>query len=156
MNFLGYISCDINTLNILNRVYSWIPNENTIRPSKEILEKKIEFIKNLDNKNITLHDSIISSLFKNDCTEQKLFIKNPFPYNTEGNHYIMWYYNYNIVNGVGIQNMIQDINMDIINSIYNIVEHYEFNFAWYENPKMSINNTENNKLYHVQVFWVIN
>ena len=41
MNYLGYISCDINTLNILNQVYRWIPNENTIRPSEKVLEKKI-------------------------------------------------------------------------------------------------------------------
>ena len=156
MNFLGYISCEINTLNILNRIYSWIPNENTIRPSEKLLEKKLEFMKNLDKDNIKLHDYIISSLFKNDSAEQKLFVKNPFPYNTEGNHYIMWYYNYNIVSGVGIKNMIQDINMDIINSIYNIIGHYEFNYAWYENPKMSVNNAEYNKLYHVQVFWIIN
>jgi hypothetical protein len=153
MNYLGYISCDINTLNILNQVYPWVPNENTIRPSEKVLEKKAAFIKKLDLRNILLRDDIISTLF-NDNTNQKLFLPNPFPYNITGNHYVMWYYKYNIVGGIGIQNMIQDINIDIINGIYNIVEHYEFNFAWYENPKMSVNDAENNELYHVQVFWV--
>ena len=161
MNFLGHISSDINILNILIQVYPWIPNKDTIRPSEKVLEKKIELIEKLNNQNILLSDHIITTIFNND--DNKVFIENPFPYNINGNHYVMWYYNHDIIDRIfkdtqliHDKSIIHDINIDIINSIYDIISHYNFNFAWYENPKMSINDKKNYNLYHIQVFWITN
>ena len=41
-----------------------------------------------------------------------------------------------------------EINNDIDNSLYELMGHKNFEFVWYENPKMSVP-----EIYHVQVFW---
>ena len=149
MSYIGYILCDTTTLNILNQACPWIPGSNNIRPKRKILEKKKEFLEELKQKKITLKQHIIETLF-NNIPNQKLFVKNPFPYNIHGNHYVLWYYKYlNLLKPITNEM----INNDITLSLYCLLGHYKFNYAWYENPKMSAPD-ENNDLYHVQVFWI--
>ena len=43
----------------------------------------------------------------------------------------------------------ETINANIYDEIYKLLDHKNFQFVWYENPKMNIPG-----IYHVQVFWV--
>ena len=52
----------------------------------------------------------------------------------------MWY-TYNDISDI-------EITSDILDSLKNILKHDNFEFVWYENPKMSVP-----EVYHVQVFW---
>ena len=141
---LGNIDSNIDNLNLLHESYDWLPNENLIRPNNNILIKKKQLFEIISKMNLSFENYIINIYFNNNNLEQKLFIKNPFPYDIKGNHYIMWYYNCKNIDNETISN-------DISINIYKIVKNNNFNFAWYENPKMSI---PSEILYHVQVFWV--
>ena len=76
--------------------------------------------------------------------EVKIFAPNEFPYNSDGNHSIMWY------GGID-QSQIKEneVNEDIFQNLEKQLGHVNFEFAWYENPKMTIP-----QIYHVQVFWI--
>ena len=141
---IGKIDPDINNLNILFEKFKWLPNEEKIRPTDNILIKKRIFIKSILDINMTFEEYIINIFFDKNKFNQKYFVKNSFPYNIEGNHYIMWYYKYDEIYD-------DLINKDIYDNIFKIVKNNNFNFAWYENPKMSI---PSKVLYHVQVFWI--
>jgi hypothetical protein len=146
MSFLKKISSNVNKLNELNKLHEWIPNENTIRPFNDDL--KNEYVNNLianygDLKKGTLIDIFGISNFDN-IQPLKLFKENKFRYNTNGNHYVMWYLGYD-------ENLLSDdiISMDIYVNLLKLVGNNNFNFAWYKNPKMTIPD-----IFHVQVFWI--
>lgn len=157
--FLGKVSSNVDSLNILHEKYDWIPGKNDIRPSKNIIKMKIKLFNLINNNYNSIKDYILEVIF-NYSTEiidnkksvistlkpHKKFIINKFPYNVTGNHYIMWYLMYDI-------NTLSDdiITFDIYNNIYQMLKNNNFNFVWFINPKMSIPD-----IFHVQVFWVKN
>jgi len=143
---LEKISSKIEKLNELSEKYSWIPNEKTIRPDNDD-DKKIYIddliLKYGDIKRGTLFD-IFNFNSLDNIKPTKLFQENKFKYNIQGNHYVMWYLEYN-------ESEITDdiINFDIYLNIFKIIGNKNFNFAWYKNPKMSVP-----EIFHVQVFWI--
>jgi len=143
---LKKISSKIDKLNELSELYSWIPNEKTIRPDNDD-DKKL-YINNLILKYGDIKIGTLIDIFNlnnlSDIKPTKLFQENKFKYNIQGNHYVMWYLQYN-------DNEINDdiINFDIYLNILKIVGNKNFNFAWYKNPKMTVP-----EIFHVQVFWI--
>ena len=156
------INNSLETLNAYNKVYSWIPNENQIRPTDFIISlKKVLFDKIFLEYNST-RDYILINIFQTDCDKyndyDKLIAIEPndkfnkfevcrFRYQLDPStfHYIMWY--------TCDKNELTDneISKNIKDSIYNIIKSDNFSFIWYENPKMTITD-----IYHIQVFWIKN
>ena len=152
------INNSIESLNAYNKKYPWIPNENQIRPTEFIISlKKVLFDKIFLEFNST-RDYILINIFKTNCDKynNKLIAIEPndkfhkfevcrFRYKIDPSafHYIMWY--------TCDKNELTDneISKNIKDSIYNIIKSDNFNFVWYENPKMTITD-----IYHVQVFWI--
>ena len=141
---LGKISSNLVKLNKLNETYKWIPNSDSIRPENKL--PKNEYLIKLENKFGSIYKGILNEIFNlKDSKPSKKFVINKFRYNTNGEHYVMWYLGYD-------KDILTDdiINMDIFCNIYSIISNNNFNFAWYENPKPTISN-----IYHVQVFWTV-
>ena len=153
------ISPEIDNLNILNRRLGWIPSGDQIRPSQVVVDKKEQDSIKFDKFYYSIKDQILIRYFKfpskiNRNTSrieskillekirEKRFLKNEYAYNVpcETNHYVMWYTYQDISD--------DNINLDIENSLYELLKHRYFEFVWYENPKMSVPD-----IYHVQVFW---
>ena len=150
------ISPALDNLAKYNQQYSWIPGPENIRPNPETLILKNKIFRDLRAFYTTNYDYILSSIFDIDTSltsEGKLqaktpdkkefrFVKNIFPYQLPDNtnHYIMWY-TFTPSDDV--------INQNIYDEIFKLLDHKNFQFVWYENPKMNIPG-----LYHVQVFWI--
>ena len=152
------INSDIETLNKYNSIYSWIPNESQIRPTPLNILMKERLLNIINEQYNSYNDYILINVFnqkyimenkkvsaiKSNINLNK-FQVNLFKYNLHPKtfHYVMWYtYDRNELND-------EKITLDIKNAIYNIILTDNFNFVWYENPKMSIPD-----IYHVQVFWI--
>tara|TARA_Y100000991_G_C21654826_1_gene214048 strand:- start:16 stop:459 length:444 start_codon:yes stop_codon:yes gene_type:complete len=143
---LKKISSKIEKLNELSLIYSWIPNENSIRPESN--EDKKKYLDNLILKYGDINKGILFDIFEEENLENakpsKKFKENRFKYNINGNHYVMWYLKYDM------RTLTEDvINFDIYCNIYQILGSTNFNFGWYKNPKMTIPD-----IFHVQVFWI--
>lgn len=157
------IDSGIESLEKLHQKYRWIPNAQTIRPSADVLEKKLQAIEAIDKSWMSLKDYILTTIFGReakmicnrwyvpDFSEDRLlavFQPNEFPYaiDEEGKHFVLWY---------GSKDKPCDDNQitaDIDRCIRDIIGGSEdYDFAWYENPKMSVPD-----FYHVQVFWTQN
>ena len=153
------ISCNIESLNVIHSLKNWIPSGEQIRPLPEIIDKKDQEYIMYDNFYSSIKDQILIRYFNypskinrnNNKIESKvvlenvrdkIFIKNEYPYQvpTGTHHYVMWYTYQDIPD--------DEINNDIEKSLYNLLGHKNFEFVWYENPKMSVP-----EVYHVQVFW---
>ncbi len=152
------INSSIDSLNEYNKVYPWIPNENQIRPTELIINfKKILFNKIFEEYKSS-RDYILINLFnyKMKRENNKLIAVESsedfhkfevcrFRYQIDSSafHYIMWY--------TCSKEKLTDekITNDIKSEIYNIIKSDNFNFIYYENPKMTISD-----IYHVQVFWI--
>ena len=158
MNINCKISPDLKVLNNYNILYNWIPNENQIRPSdmnifiKNILKTKIDLeynstrdyiLTNLFNFKYYLLDGKYKALEKD--TKLHKFEVSRFKYklNKKTFHYIMWY-NCNKENLTD-----KEIDQDIRRGIYNLLKTDEYEYVWYENPKMTISD-----VYHLQVFFI--
>lgn len=158
------ISSDKNNLERWHQKFDWIPGFNNVHPSKELLHKKYVdhvfmpliyrsvkdyiYINNF-NFNSTLITCSNSTDIKFKCLRKDIkfknvFIKNEYPYDVpiNTNHYILWYSHYSFSRNE------KKINKDIYNSLHQLLKHENFEFVWYENPKMSVPD-----IYHVQVFW---
>ena len=153
------IDSHLYSLDNLNKFHKWIPSSKNIRPNDDILEEKKEYFKMIENTYNSLKDYILIELFKCNSFinhqkkletsvddlyyKSKIFIKNKYPYlePSISNHYIMWYKNYTPFE--------EEISSDIYQNLKELLNSEEFQFVWYENPKMSIND-----IYHVQVFWI--
>ena len=152
------INSDIDTLNKYNSIYPWIPNEWQIRPTPINILMKERLLTIIDEQYNSYNDYILINVFnqKFSMENKKVsviksninlnkFQVNLFKYNLHPKtfHYVMWYtYDRNELND-------EKITLDIKNAIYNIILTDNFNFVWYENPKMS-----SPDIYHVQVFWI--
>ena len=153
------ISSNIESLNTIHADNNWVPSGEQIRPLPEIVEKKENDYLKFDSFYSSVKDQILiryfnypsrinrnsnkleSKVFLKNIKE-KIFIKNEYPYQVpEGTqHYVMWYTYQDIPDN--------EINKDIEISLFKLVGHKNFEFVWYENPKMSVP-----EIYHVQVFW---
>ncbi len=161
-NFLGKVDSDINVLDELNKTYDFCPNSNTIRPSEEKKEKKIEKIIQIKYDWYNIKDFISHTVFglnfyeyiedeglvkkyvkySDEINKKYVFIEQFFPYDVKGNHWVMWYpTRYQMKSD-------DEISEDIFLELSCIVKSNKFNFCWYINPTMTIPD-----FFHVQVFW---
>ena len=150
------ISPNIENLIKLHSKYKWIPGKNNIRPTDENIQKKKNLIYTVNKIYESIVDYIYDTVFHfpiNFNSDGKLKVsiivpkikvlkKNHFPYllPKETNHYIMWY-TYQPKNT-------EEINIDIYYKLFQKLESNNFEYVWYENPKMTIP-----EIYHLQVFW---
>ena len=150
--------CNKN-LDMLNSIYKWIPSSENIRQIEDIIKKKdidcktnnIIYSTNIDQvliryfnikKKINRINNKFESKINIENLHKKIFISNEYPYNVpEGtNHYVMWYTYDNISDEI--------ITSDIFSELNNLLNHLNFEFVWYKNPKMTLP-----EIFHVQVFW---
>jgi hypothetical protein len=154
----GKISSDIGDLNVLHEIYPWIPNEAQIRPSPEQLSIKWAKLDAIEREWVSMTDFTLHQIFDKAITilpsgqhavddqivgeDDVRFLPSHFPYDISpgGFHFVLWF-------GCRTEPAI-DINAIISKGIFEMLEHQHFDFAWYENPKMSIP-----EFYHVHVFW---
>lgn len=154
------IDADQAALDELYKSFDWIPNSQNIRPTPDVLTKKLETLKEIDEKWMSLKDYILFKVFEMETKEicSRLYVPdmiaenippkfhpNEFPYSIDkGNHWVLWY--------ASPQQPHSDdcINNDIRKAIHQLLEgRSNFDFAWYINPKMSVPD-----FFHVQVFWI--
>ena len=153
------ISPDHECLNKLHEQFKWIPNSENIRPTPAVLEAKVATLEIIDQQWMSCKDFILHKVFKRECKKivdryyvpdmnidetTIVFAPNEFPYSIEtGNHWVLWY-------GCIEQPYSDDrINMDVNKELQRVLEGSQnYDFAWYENPKMSIPD-----FYHIHVFW---
>ena len=148
-----------SNLDMLNSNYEWIPSSENIRPNEDIINKKavdngtynIIYSTNIDQvliryfnikKKINRNDNKFESVIPITNLKKKIFIPNEYPYDVPKgtNHYVMWYTYDNISDEI--------VTSDISSELNNILNHSNFEFVWYENPKMTVP-----EIFHVQVFW---
>jgi hypothetical protein len=160
------IDPDIQALTEINRYYWWIPNETSIRPSVEVLEKKAHTNILILSSWWSLRDFILHTHFKqiyyiasakkcilnieidnSEDNSEWCFKASMFPYDLGmgANHYVLW----NALVGYDVEFSEYEINDRISRYLKKIVGSNEFDFAWYKNPKPSIP-----ELWHAQVFWI--
>ena len=164
LRFNCKVSSDKNDLERLHQQFNWIPGFNNIRPSRNILYQKYldsvfmpliyKSVKDYIYINhFKFNPTLITQSNKTDvkleCLREDIqiknvFVKNEYPYDVPVNtkHYVLWYSHYSFSRDDN------KINKDIYDSLYKLLKHRNFEFIWYENPKMSIPD-----IYHVQVFW---
>lgn len=165
MCFRDQVSSDLDSLDELHKKHRWIPDRERIRPTFQTLARKYDLMDSLELEWESLDDFILASVFKKDYVsmdgkKQVLFKheimsmncnfgecefmfqrhpilqKSMFPYNLEdGYHYVLWF--------LGRESVPLFIVQQVLNSM--IPEHIQF--AWYVNPKPSVDN-----FFHVQVF----
>ncbi len=160
----GRISSNISDLNELSRVYPWIPNEHTIRPTEESLAYKRELIAEVEREWLLVRDYIYHDVYeipyKIDSRTQKRYVDtapqnnrtwafapSKFRYNLppDAHHWVLW-------NSEGSYADIYDdatVNMAIVGALDSHLGHTQFEYAWYKNPKPTVPH-----LWHVQVFWI--
>jgi hypothetical protein len=153
------VSSDADILNELHDCWRWIPGKQNIRPTDMVRQLKIERMNEIMEQWKSYHDYILFHIFKRECIidgndckymainreyniKYKRFLPNEFPYQTDGNHWVMWYCCEKPFPDEMIQN-------DIYDALFNYLGHEDFQFAWYVNPKMTIP-----EFFHVQVFWL--
>ncbi|KAJ1389253.1 hypothetical protein B484DRAFT_459705 [Ochromonadaceae sp. CCMP2298] len=152
------IPSNYDALDKLNQQHRWIPNQNQTRPAPQVLERKEKSLNEIYASWATIRDYILYRVwgrdfdvvndkfvvFDNSVEGLKAFKPNDYPYETEvGNHWVMWY------GGAQCPYGDDRINEDIDEALTKICEDVPFDFAWYENPAMTVP-----EFYHVQVFWV--
>ena len=148
------ISSNLEDLDKLNEKYNWIPSSKNIRPSEEILKRKNEELEVVNFYYQSFKDYIFDTVFGlpiNINDNGKLFCnftlnlvtleENKFPYMLPDNtkHYVLWYSNKENIND-------EIIMSDIKKQIVRMMGHDNYEFVWYENPKI------NKDFYHVHVF----
>eukprot|EP01125_Pyxidicula_operculata_P020115 TRINITY_DN7366_c0_g1_i5.p1 TRINITY_DN7366_c0_g1~~TRINITY_DN7366_c0_g1_i5.p1 ORF type:complete len:171 (+),score=7.68 TRINITY_DN7366_c0_g1_i5:145-657(+) len=146
-DYLEQLKCEVG----------WTPGRENIRPSPDIVQKKLIHNQDILDVYASEGDFVLHTIFgfvstrnnegklevkKDNLPQIRRFTRNIFPYNLpEGtNHYIMWY-SYGPF-GLTDADINQHINADISK------RSSDFDFIWYENPKMTVPT-----VYHVQVFW---
>ncbi len=152
-------------LDLLHQQYPWIPGSTNIRPLPDQIMMKKEDLQEIEKNWNSMNDYLFFKVFGYDftineagrficnipstvsVTSLKKLVRNQYPYNNlHCYHYIMWY---------GCQtkpSSSEQITRDIEKSIEGIIhpkDRVNFQFVWYENPKMTIP-----QLYHVHVFWI--
>lgn len=140
------IDSNIEFLNLLSSRYTWIPNNESIRPSVDELRRKIELMASLAATGVSLADFVRGNIFL-DGLASWIFVPSSFRYNlpADAEHYVLW-------------NQYADFEADfdsrLVNETINgflrdIVGSDDYDFAWYKNPKPSVS-----EFWHIQVFWI--
>lgn len=157
------ISSELDHLDALNdrAGWSWCPSSLHIRPDKRAKERKQDLKATVSTMYASNSDYILDMIFEFPTRENadgkivvpreplgnrtRRFRPNEFPYQLPPGtqHWVMWY-SYGPAAGLSEG----EINNDIDAELRLHLGHEEFDFAWYENPKMTIP-----EIYHVQVFW---
>jgi hypothetical protein len=162
------ISNDINALNILNLEYNWLPTSETIRPNPKDLAFKHLRLNQIENEWLSMDDYIRYMIFgfkakinqqnKKQISDSQLvslsdwvFAESEFKYNLipTSNHWILWSSKFKQNEKLINQDLIDEINNELINKLSIMIGSDNFDFAWYKNPKPTIN-----EFFHVQVFWI--
>jgi hypothetical protein len=146
------ISSQLDVLDSLHAISPWIPGRDQIRPSEKILNHKLYRMEIIMNDWETMSDYILGTVFLKPSVISPInrkfmipnknidgairFVPNEFPYSIpEGNHWVLW---------LGPKQSGESYSDLEINSEISIrLEDYTgdpniFDFAWYENPKMTI------------------
>ena len=154
MNVNGKINPDVNNLNKLNKIQSWIPSGNQIRRThhmQNIFDKDMKSILSIYNsfkdyiydkffnQEIAFSDDKLKIINSNFNFKYRLCI-NDYPYNISNNtlHYVLWYNYY--------ENNEKNINDHINLELKRLKFKDNTKFVWYENPKI------NDEIYHIHVF----
>lgn len=131
----GRISSDAAVLSELHSFYPWIPGEEQIRPTESTRAAKKQCLEGKTLRQV--EEEIISA---HTLTRHKsALVPCPFPYATDGAHYILWV--------MGDEVPSEDYLTDCIRRHAIALGVREF--VWYENPKMSV---VSSRLHHVHVF----
>ncbi len=143
----GKISSNLEDLNILSLTYDWIPNENTIRPTAEDLERKRRVMDYVSAEQLSVRSYIINNIFGRLSTGKWVFKPSSFRYNlpAHSNHYVLWSRDNSYLESIDDDS----VNRQLEVLIKNIVGHEGYMFAWYKNPRPTVID-----FWHVQVFWI--
>jgi hypothetical protein len=138
------VSSNIADLNELNKDFSWIPNDVSIRPDEVTLQRKHAECLRILSIWPTFYEYIFSTVFEQAQTPW-VFIPSTFRYNLPpiANHYVLW----NSDQDFTFDYDEEFINMKIKEELAKISTSYDF--VWYKNPKPTVM-----EFYHVQVFWI--
>jgi len=157
------VSSNTEVLNTLHNIYNFLPDYMSIRPTEQVIQKKIQSRLYIDTVWRSERDFIKSKVFRirafigdnnRICTTDDIIIDDwifkpsQFPYNINGNHWILWKYSNTMTDFEINENNIKIINDIIIEQLRNINTNDNFDFGWYPNPKPSIPD-----FFHVHVFW---
>lgn len=167
------IEPNLETLDILNQFYYWIPDSKSIRPKPQDLENKFLLSKQIESNWVGWKDYILHNIFgyKYDLnSDGKKFISSSnnnvltcnnwifspsvFRYNIsnpETNHWILWNKEKNFYYDYPDELINQIIEEKITKHLGDNASCSSFEFVWYKNPKPTIL-----EFYHVQVFWISN
>lgn len=151
------ISPELSILDKLHEKNYWIPNSHQIRPNEFKIEEKTKLLVLISYMYHSYEDYIYEFIFgfktqiknnklfvpKTNIIKKSVFIENYFPYQIPKNcnHYVLWY-SFN-------PDSDSEINNKINFHLEEMLNHNNYNFIWYVNPKKTISNS-----YHYQVFWI--
>ncbi len=157
--FRQEVSSDTHILQELHKQFSWIPGEESIRPSEAVKAIKVETLCEVERNWVSFHDYLLCNVFKKPKAKgsmerfysadrevseaDKVLQPNDYPYDhIVGHHWIMWY---------GSKHRSYEsthISADVEEGLRRHLGGEHFDFVWYENPKMSLP-----EFFHVHVFW---
>jgi len=161
----GTLNCEIppdpECLQLIHERYRWTPSQDMIRASPAVQQLKQEHVAKTLRRYCGVPDQILHDVFGCGVVQQpngryaasvseamagrKRLARHPFPYDLPHGtrHYVLWY----LAETIPVER--EQVTADIAESIEQLIgAHHSFEFAWYENPKMTVP-----ELYHVQVFW---
>jgi hypothetical protein len=140
------ISSSIEVLENFHEVHSWIPSKAQIRPPQEVIQKKLDRIIELGAEWNSMTDYLLANIFHKPSTRSShsnrlevldrdieglvIFAPNEFPYQVSGCHWILWFGTFEIDK--------QQITNELTIRLQEHLGHDNFDFVWYENPKMTI------------------
>lgn len=152
------ISSEGANLDRLQKIYPWIPNSQQIRPCSPKIKEKEGLLLVISQMYNSYEDYIYEFIFqfktklrdhkfyvpKENVKNKCVFIENNYPYQVPENcnHYILWF-SYEPKSEL-------EINSEINKGLSKLLNHDNYNFIWYINPKKTIS-----KSYHYQVFWTL-
>jgi hypothetical protein len=140
------ISSSINVLECFHEIHSWIPGQDQIRPPMDVIQSKLDRIVELGADWDSMTDYLLANVFNKppsrcpqsnklevrdrDISGLIKFLPNEFPYQVSGNHWILWF-------GT-IEHEKPVITNHLTRLLQDYLGHDQFDFVWYENPKMTI------------------
>jgi len=100
------ISSNIDDLDVLHQIYSWIPNNESIRPNPDVLARKRLKCQEILTAWESFKDYVLHTVFKkhhifvnnkyqavNDRVYgKKAFVPNEFPYNVSSGKILLYYF----------------------------------------------------------------
>ena len=158
----GHVDATAAALEALHRKHSWVPGSHQIRPSPEVCLDKARVEESIVRLYSSIDDWILNEVFGADVVEtsegklavtdrdniisEPVLRPNQFPYNVPNGtkHYILWHAS----SSDPWKECKSRTTEVILQLLQKRLSHGNFEFVWYENPKMTVPG-----LFHVQVFW---